>query len=236
MSDDRRKMAWSQIIFSALITAFLSIITSVVVYHYQRKMPDLVYEKFPPAHFEKQDTRISIYNVWVENIGNKEAEDVNVYFELPLSCNIQDIKVEPNLKSIKYTITSSQPNLRNIRLPLLNPKDQCRFSILVDQGEIAQIQVEVRGKGLTGHISKAENDSTSLFTVISSIIAIFALVVSIVTTWLAKFRSESKLDDMANWHHSRLDKEIQFIRTQKKQPQKTLEHFLLNNKFRLFFK
>ena len=124
MSDEKTRPAWSQIVITALITAFLSLAVGILLYHYTSKTGDLVSEVFPPAHFDKQTTRVSIYNAHLENAGRKEAEDVHVYFELPASCHIQDMKVEPSLKSIAYTIAEPQPHIRTVTFPLLNPGDK----------------------------------------------------------------------------------------------------------------
>jgi hypothetical protein len=61
------------------------------------KVPRLVFEEFPPAHFTSQAAEVSIYNVAVYNIGNREASDVKVYIALlPATINIQEIQVKPS--------------------------------------------------------------------------------------------------------------------------------------------
>ena len=181
MLGDKPKPAWIQILITALITAFLSLAVGILLHQYTSKTADLIYEVFPPAHFDKQTTRISIYNARLENAGRKEAEEVNVYFELPTSCHIQDIKVEPTLKSIAYNVTSPQSHARMVSFPLLNPGDSCRFSVLVDQGEIGSMKVEVRGKGLTGHVgpSNKSSDVATVLSVSASILAVLGLLVGI---------------------------------------------------------
>ena len=160
MSNDNGKIVWGQVFVSGLITAFLSLSVGIALYYYTNKSADLVYETYPPAEFTKQATQISIYNARLENAGSKEAEDVQVYFELPSSCNIQDIKVEPSLKSINYSISQSTiPNSREIHFPRLNQGESASFSILVDKGETAQLKLEVRGKGVTGHTGRKERPS-----------------------------------------------------------------------------
>src|SRR5258706_13235639 len=104
MLDNNRNIAWGQVAISALITALLSFIVGISLFHYTSKSPDLVYEVFPPAYFTKQATQVSIYSARVENVGSKEADDVQVYLELPSSANIQDLKAEPSLANIAHTV------------------------------------------------------------------------------------------------------------------------------------
>jgi len=237
MSDEKTRPAWSQIVITALITAFLSLAVGILLYHYTSKTGDLVSEVFPPAHFDKQTTRVSIYNAHLENAGRKEAEDVHVYFELPASCHIQDMKVEPSLKSIAYTIAEPQPHIRTVTFPLLNPGDKSRFSILVDQGEVGPIKVEVRGKGLTGHAGPADDRPTTMaiLSVSTAFLALIGALTGILSTWFAKFRSERQIGDIVQTQRSRLDKEIQFIRTQGKPAADVFRAALLGTKYRLFF-
>lgn len=237
MPEEKQGLALGQIILTALITALLSLAVGILLYHYKSKTADLVYEVFPPAHFEKQTTRTSIYNARVENAGSKEAEDVQVYFELPASCHIQDIKVEPSMKSISYTSSSPNPNIRAVKFPLLNPGDNSRFSVLVDQGEIAPIKVEVRGKGLTGRTGPSESrtEFLSILSISSAILAVIGVLIGITSTLFAKFRSEHQISEIVSSQKMRMDKEIQFIRTQGKQTTDTLRDVLLGKKYRLFF-
>mgnify|MGYP001566213568 CR=1 FL=1 len=192
MPNDTGKIAWGQIIIACLITAIFSFIVGIALYHYTSKSPDLVYEAFPPAEFTKQATQISIYNARVENAGSKEAEDIQIYFELPSSCNIQDIKVEPSLKSISYSMPQQTvPNAREIRFPILNQGESSTFSVLVDKGEAAQLKVEVRGKGVVGHIGRKEK--SNLVSLIMSLSAGLATSVLLFSTALVLRRDSHEI-------------------------------------------
>jgi hypothetical protein len=192
MPNDSGKIVWGQVITSGLITAFLSLAVGIALYYYTNKSADLVYETYPPAEFTKQATQISIYNARVENAGSKEAEEVQVYFELPSSCNIQDIKVEPSLKGISCSMPQQTiPNAREIRFPILNQGESASFSILVDKGETAQLKLEVRGKGVTGHIRHKEQ-SNQVLSLISASFTITSLIVCAIAL-LAMLRDTRKL-------------------------------------------
>jgi len=156
--------------------------------------PELLYESFPPADFTKQATQVSIYNARVENAGNKEAEDVQVYLELPLSCNIQDMKVEPSLKSITYSMPKpASSNAREIHFPRLNQGESSTFSILVDKGETAQLKIEVRGKGVTGHAGRKGRPTPVISDIMQLISTLFMGMAVIILLTQKKFLRERKL-------------------------------------------
>jgi len=235
MTNSNHNIAWGQVILSALVTALLSLVGAIAFYHYTKTAPDLVYEVFPPAHFTTQETQISIYSARVENAGNKEAEDVQVYFEFPSSANIQDMKIEPNLTSIGYTV--SQPeiaNNREISFPRLNQQENVRFLILVDKGEAAQLKVEVRGKGVTGHTDRKEE--SSIFLAIASGTA--GMLIALIATFavgLTRQFSEGRLGQLFYSQKSLLDQELRLVRTREKTPEVNLKEILLSKRYRLYF-
>ncbi|MGA2094038.1 MAG: hypothetical protein ABSH16_11640 [Sedimentisphaerales bacterium] len=202
MPSENGKIVWGQIIPTSLITAFLSLSVGIALFYYTNKSADLVYQTYPPAEFTKQATQISIYNARVENAGSKEAEDVQVYFELPLSCNIQDIKVEPSLKSIIYSMSQSTvPNTREIRFPRLNQGESASFSILVDKGETSQLKLEVRGKGVTGHTGCKEGS----IRFISLFIYLFSVFITIVLATIIYGSERSHREEMRHLKKSHLE-------------------------------
>ncbi len=235
---EKTRIAWGQIFIGCLITALFSLFVGIALYHYASKSPELLYEVFPPAHFTTQTTHISIYNARIENIGNKEAENVQVYFQLPSTSNIQDIKIEPSLKSISYNISEpSKSHYREIVFPLLNPKDDCRFSILVDQKEEASLNIEVRAKGLTGHTGREEKsfNITSIFGIMLVLLSLLIVFSNLVSNISFKINSDSRIDKIAESNKRQLDKGILYIQTQGKNIEDHLIQILLITKYRLFF-
>ncbi|MDL1976279.1 MAG: hypothetical protein LWX55_16210, partial [Deltaproteobacteria bacterium] len=235
MADDKGRMAWGQIVITTLVTALLSLIVGIALYHYTSKSPDLVYEVFPPAHFTKQATQISIYNARVENEGSREAEDVQVYLELPSSCNIQDVKVDPSLKSISYTVSqASAKNTREVRFPRLNQGENSRFSVLVDKGEAAELKMEVRAKGVIGHTERKER-SNLIIPIVSLAVALVGVIVGMIFVIIGRAHSERQIGDVFTSQKTLLDKELQLVRTRDKTPEDRLKEILINTPFRLFF-
>jgi hypothetical protein len=234
MLDNKGNIAWGQVVISALITALLSLVVGILLYHYTSKSPDLVYEVFPPAYFTKQATQISIYSARVENVGSKEADDVQVYLELPSSSNIQDLKVEPSLTNIAHTVVQTNTsNTRELRIPSLNQGESFRFLVLVDKGEAAQLKIEVRGKGVTGHVERREKSSFP--TILSLVVALVSVIVGIVSLIFGRAHSEKRIGEVLTSQKRLLDQELQLIRTRDKTPQERLTEILLASRFRLFF-
>jgi len=234
MLDNKGNIAWGQVVISALFTALLSFIVGILLFHYTSKSPDLVYEVSSPAYFTKQATQISIYSARVENVGSKEADDVQVYLELPSSSNIQDLKVEPSLTNIAHTVVQTNTsNTREIRVPSLNQGESFRFLLLVDKGEAAQLKIEVRGKGVTGHLERRE--SSSLPTILSLVVALVSVIVGMVSLIFGRAHSERRIGEVLTSQKRLLDQELQLIRTRDKTPQERLTDILLATRFRLFF-
>jgi disulfide bond formation protein DsbB len=205
MSNENGKIVWGQVIVSCVITAFLSFFVGIAHYYYTNKSADLVYQTYPPAEFTKQATQISIYNARVENAGNKEVEDVQVYFELPSSCNIQDMKVEPSLKSINYSMPQQTiPNVREIRFLRLNQGESASFSILVDKGETSQLKLEVRGKGVIGHTEPKKGSSRSNLSIVY-IFLVFTMIVLTILISLTEWRHFEAMKHLDKSHREEMD-------------------------------
>lgn len=151
MSDESQVSPWRERFIGGLVMLIVSTVVGIILYHYQQKSPELVFQTYSPARFKKGATHISIYNAKAENRGSKEATDVKAFFELPPTCVIQDLKVEPLPKSIDYRILKpTGPNTRSVEFPLLNPGDQISFYFHVEKGSPPDMKMEVRGKGTTG--------------------------------------------------------------------------------------
>jgi hypothetical protein len=92
-----RKLIW------ALIGGVIAVLGSLAVYYLTIKSPDLLYEAFPPSHVATTSADVSIYNVRLDNRGNKEATEIRVYLALPTGSFIDDIQVTPTLVAIPHT-------------------------------------------------------------------------------------------------------------------------------------
>lgn len=222
------EIAWGQ----NFVTALLAVGGMIVIFHYTDKAPELVYETFPPAQFATQETQISIYNARVENVGDKEAEDVQVYFELSPPSIIQEIKIEPSLASIRYSVTEPDAdNIREVIFPILNHGESASFSVLVDKGQAVPLKMEVRGKGVSGSTDRSDDSlfgalSPVLLTFFALFAGIFAIFIGTTSDkFIRALRSQKRI----------VDTELQIVRTRERTPAKELIDMLVSTTYRLYF-
>jgi hypothetical protein len=152
-----------KILITVVMTAFLSLVTGIIIFHYTERSPKLTYEIFPVSSFPKENEKLSIYFVQVENSGNKEATDVQCTFIFPKTAKIVDHSVELSSIAMKYTTQNEKSNNQiSFLLPSMNPSENCKFSLLVEMSGNEKVEIGVRGKGITGtqritHVAPAAN-------------------------------------------------------------------------------
>ena len=232
MSNGGSIIAWGQTLMGGLIGMFFTVVAGIILYQYQTKSADLVYETFPPTGFTSKANQLTIYNIRVENIGDQEAEDVQVRFELSSSTVIQDLQVEPKLKSISYNVSSpTQANIKEITFSTLNPGESSSFSILSDKGKDDPLKIEVRARGIVGH---SERDRGSTDWVWSFIFVLGGAVVAVGGVW-SSLRISGQFQKLSASTKMVLDQELRLVRTRGKTTEQELEKILLGTPFRLFF-
>jgi len=221
-------IAWGQ----NFVVAFLTFAATIAVFHYTDKAPELVYETFPPAQFTTQETQISIYNARVENTGDKEAEDVQVYFELSPTSIIQELKIEPSLASIRFSVTEPDAdNIREVIFPVLNPGESASFSVLVGRGQAISLMMEVRGKGVSGSTNRSDD---SLFRKLGPQLIVFAgILLGIFFALMGK--TSANVFALLKSQKRIVDTELQIVRTRERTSDKKLIDTLVSTKYRLFF-
>lgn len=207
MSNDSGSVLWRGI--KQAITWFAApLVVAFGMYYFTSKAPDIVFEEFPPAHYQGNAVEVSIYNVAVSNVGNKEASDVRVHLTLPPQIGIQEIQVNPSSAAVEYNVVEQNlPNKMQVRFPLLNPGEGARFTLLVNKGEDAELAVEVRGTGAIGR----PNDQNRgwAFKHFTSIVAIVAVMVAMLSSLLA-----AKFNQLQEFLRRSSSLQLQAIRTQ----------------------
>jgi hypothetical protein len=84
-------------------------------------------------------------------------------------------------------------NAREIHFPRLNQGESSTFSILVDKGETAQLKIEVRGKGVTGHAGRKGRPTPVISDIMQLISTLFMGMAVIIFLTQKKFLRERKL-------------------------------------------
>ena len=101
--------------------------------------------------------------------------------------------MEPSLTNIAHTVVQTNTsNTREIRI--LNQGESFRFLVLVDKGEAAQLKIEVRGKGVTGHVERREKSSFP--TILSLVVALVSVIVGIVSLIFGRAHSEKRIGEV----------------------------------------
>lgn len=224
-----KNIAWGELIVGAL----LATAGGVAVYYFTAEAPKLVYEEFPPARFTSQAAEVSIYNVAVDNIGNKEATDVRVHLVLPVGIAIQELQVKPSSIAIDYEVVSQDgSNSKQIRFPLLNAGEGAKFSILANKGDEAELTVEVRGTGAVGHIRDRDNEGVIGASRLTSVLgAVAALVLVLLTSFVSK-----KTVSLEESLRTAVSQQLRALRTQQNSPPKnSISEVLLGSRWRLFY-
>ncbi|MFA5240502.1 MAG: hypothetical protein WC476_12455 [Phycisphaerae bacterium] len=193
MTDKKSKIVWTQIIITTMLMLFVSLVGGIILYHYTSKSPDLVYENFEVARFAGEQEQIGIYSAYLENIGDLEAEDVQITLDLPYKFHsIEDIEIKPSMKSISYEKAKTKDWTGYIvTIPRLNPNESCYFAIYLKLGTLEVepfLETQVRAKGITGHIK--EKDGKFLSWEFILIITLSALLV-LVTIFLGQHRIDA---------------------------------------------
>ena len=231
MPNNERRATWGQLIVSHLFGAVLGVLGSIVVFQYTTQRPELIYETFPPTDFSSQTTQLSIYNARIQNVGDKEAEDVQVRFELLLPTAIDEFQVAPSLKSISFDVLPrEQPNVREVKFARLNPGESSRFSILSSKGQDTPLEIEVRARGITGHAERTQASTDWII-----YLAALAGALGTVAFALASTLSWGRYNNLFASQRRVLDQELRLVRTRGQRPRDELQQILLRRTYRLFY-
>lgn len=228
-----RSFEWTQILFTALITAALSLLVSIAFFHYSSRTPELIYEQFSPSSFSNDTVQFGIYTSTLQNYGKKEAEDVQFLVQLTEGTTLQDMNIEATSPAINFNVNKNSPTSIEIFFSRLNPQEGAKFTFLLDKTDTGIETISVRGRGITGTKGPADKGWTeSLFVyLISAVIAIFiGFLISFSTTRILQlnlgevFKSQKRL----------ADEELKIIRM-KGIESLDIKSILIGNKFRLYY-
>ena len=229
---EKSSLNWTHIIVTAAITTLLSVAGSIFFFHYTERSPNLYYEIFPIASFSKEDVEVGIQTAMVENVGDKEADDVQVYFALAESTAVQDLKVEPSSPAIRSMITRSSDSLE-VTFPRLNPDEFVRFSLLFEKGKYGVSEIAVRAKGITGRTGPKESDDAPL-NILAIVWSILGAATGVLIMFLSRSSLEIGLGSIFSKQRKVVDEELRLVRTRGNDRVNLIE-LLQHNRYRLHF-
>ncbi|MEE1961195.1 hypothetical protein V1387_00770 [Allomuricauda taeanensis] len=164
-------MNWKQIIYTAIITLLVTILSGILVNWYTlkninvSKNEELVYEVKNISRFKSDSLNISIYNIIVSNIGNVKSEDVSLKLDFNEPIEIIDLtsNLERTEEIIKPVNNENQQLIYTINK--LFPKDNFTASIAL-KNSIENPKVILQSNNIVGRpisVSKTENEEKTLF-------------------------------------------------------------------------
>lgn len=156
LSENRIVRSIGKYTFQLMLLVIGGVLASFLWAYIDLQEPRLVYEVFPATAFVSEVRELSIQTLRIENLGTKEAEDVQFIIELPKDVRTVEIDVDPSSSGIKYAQENDTlANLLHFTFPYLNEGESVRFSLLVTGHEGGVSGVELRGYGVVG--SKLES-------------------------------------------------------------------------------
>jgi hypothetical protein len=217
----------------AAVGALLALLVAVGVEYYKREEPTLVYDVFPVSSFYGRETNLSIHAARIENIGNKEARQVQVHLKLPENGKIQEEKITPSLESIQFnSVPSSAPNIKEYQFDLLNPGDWVIVSVLAtDTGE-RELTVEVRAIGITGSLRTSSKESSRNETPLIALAGVLAGLVASLSTSVLVFTVRRQRDSLLKRAYDLTER---ITRTKSTIPNEEIRSILLSRNWRLYF-
>ena len=182
-------MNWKQIVFTAIITLFVTIISGVLVNWYTinnidiLSKEDLIYDVKPISRFNSDSLNISLYTIVVSNIGNIKSQNISLKLEFDQSIDIIDIT-----SILERTQENIEPLTINeeiaFDIPKLFPTDNFTVSIAL-KSFIAPPRVilqndNIIGRPITNVILNNDNKeifkSKYLVAILISVLALFPVL------------------------------------------------------------
>jgi hypothetical protein len=126
-------------------------------------------------------------------------------------------------------LPGEQPNVREVKFARLNPGESSRFSILSSKGQDTSLEIEVRAKGIIGHVERDPISRDWIFysTTFAATLSAAAVVLVLTLSW-------GQVHNLFASQRKVLDQELRLVRTRSLFSQDQLQQILLNRKYRLF--
>jgi tetratricopeptide (TPR) repeat protein len=153
-NEEKSGINWKQIVYTAVITSLFSLIVGLSIYYLTQKKPELVYEEYPSSNFTGENNNLGIINCRISNIGSKEASNILCKFSFDPTFVIKDAKILTSNCLLSYKEIQNNCNYtKQYSFQLLNPKENCSFSFLVDNyKQNSKVMIALRGDGVNGKL------------------------------------------------------------------------------------
>ncbi len=188
---EEKRSNWKQVAITAIITGIITVGGGFLINYFQTSEPHLSYDIEDAIPFEGLFENIAIYNVKLENDGNKIVDDVVCQLSFS-SAEIQQSKLNLSPSITHNEIVSG--NSYRLELFNLNPKESVAISVLVSSSSQlpSRPDISLRGRGITG-VEASEDRKNGINWVVIVIATIGVYALSSLILYTRRFRVTSKL-------------------------------------------
>ncbi len=188
---------WKVIIFSALITGVIAVLSTLIVNHFTSKKTKFTYLTQTSIPFQKDSLNVKIYNLDLINNGDAIIENIHGLIDFN-NQQITDYKLKSApVISIKDSLVK---NKYNIVIQSLNPAEKITMSFLVSSPNKTDTlpKVNFRANGLSAELeSESKNSTVPLYQPLLIGITIAVSLSSILLTRISRNFSK-KIDEAVN--------------------------------------
>lgn len=191
-TNSQRRLNWSQILLTALVTGVVTIVTGVILSKLQVHEPSLVYSTVETIPFAGQNQVVGIYQVSISNEGNKEVEEVDAFIR------VIGAKIEQRRVSAAPTLAFSdelKTDSITLHFPRINPSETVQLSILATApAELPRrSEVALRARGLSGK-EKTNDEKEKFGTVFAAVLTALVGATAGLSSFFMRAVGRSKRD------------------------------------------
>lgn len=138
-----------EILVTAVISIIATLIASYILYFLTFNKADVKYEVLPVTSFVSPNNSLTILNIQISNLGNKEADDIKGVIKILGIDSVIDQKTVANPSLIQYSFKKDTGCSYLFDCPMLNDGESITISILC-AGIIKKenVDIQLRGRGI----------------------------------------------------------------------------------------
>jgi hypothetical protein len=146
---EEKRLNWKQIIATAIVTGIVAVVTGLILYAFQNRLPKLTYAISETIPFQGNNETLAIQQVTIRNEGSRSVDSVDCHISVSPAV-IKEKRITGAL-ALDYSETLST-NSYKVHFQNLNPNESATISILTSSKTptVQQPTVTLRAKGVCG--------------------------------------------------------------------------------------
>lgn len=183
----KEKNNWKSIIWSAIITGIITLLTTLGINYFSSKKTSLSYLTQTSISFQKDSLNVRIYNLELVNDGDEIVENINGQIEFD-GQHITNYKLT-NSPVLNITDTVLN-NAYKVQISSLNPTEKVTMSFLISSpNQVDSLPiVDFRAKGLSGQLKNLGDSKEEGLSLVKLLFIAISLAVTLSSTLLTLFR------------------------------------------------